>query len=565
MTWGVDVWGAGQLQEEKRVFSLFADNPSATSFAKASTQIRFQLGQKDRFRQGVVRSGAYLQAMQEVFRQYGLPVDLVFLAHVESSFNPMAYSKFGAAGVWQVTRSTGKRFLTVDYTLDERRDPMRATHAAARYLKENYELLGDWPLAITAYNHGAGGLQKALRKNKGYEGVFLNHRGRRFKFASRNFYSEFLAAKAVAIDYKHVFGPLDLALPQPAIQVTLPGFAQVKAIAGFFSVSIATIKEWNPALREPIFRGQKYIPKGYSLRLPAGEKQLAKQIAPIPKHIFFSEQKPSRFHLVRRGETAGQIARIHKVSLQDLTLANQLDRRSTIYAGQNLRIPIVGEKPILVASIEEKSIAVVPQSPTKTSEKVVKEKLPEPATPGDKQLAETNQVKEPTEEPKVLPQPEVHVPQVNPAIVQGDFYVDKIREEKGKKIGRIRVLVGETLGHYADWLGVRAWDIRRLNGLRYGRAIHVNNFLNIPLEKIGKEKFEEKRFEFHKEIEEDFFAAYQVSGVEIYKIKPGDTIWKLSREEFELPLWLIKKYNSNIDLGRLKLHQEMIVPLVKKV
>lgn len=265
---------------------------------------------------------------------------------------------------------------------------------------------------------------------------------------------------------------------------------------------------------------------------------------------------------MRRGETAGQIARIHKVSLQDLALANQLNRRSTIYAGQNLRIPIVGEKVVLMASLnkETTSSAVLPPIGEEKEKNIVIQEL----IPQEENSQESIAEKKP-EEVILPPSTETSLPQVNLAVVLGDFFVEKIIEEKGEKVGSIRVLLGETLGHYADWLGVRAWDIRRLNGLRYGRAIHVNQHLKIPLGKVEKEKFEEKRFEFHKEVEEDFFAAYQVAGVETYRVKSGDTIWRLSREEFELPLWLIKKYNSQIDLGRLQLHQEMIVPILKKV
>ena len=148
----------------------------------------------DRFREGLIRSGAYVDQIKEIFRSYGLPSDLAYLPHVESSFNPKAYSKFGAAGLWQFMRSTGKRFLEIDYTLDERRDPIRASHAAARLLKENYKALGTWPMAITAYNHGLAGMMRATRSKGNYEAIFKQYRSRLFKFASRNFYSEFLAA-----------------------------------------------------------------------------------------------------------------------------------------------------------------------------------------------------------------------------------------------------------------------------------------------------------------------------------------------------------------------------------
>ena len=127
------------------------------------------------------------------------------MPHVESSFDVTAFSKAGAAGIWQFTRATGKKFLTVNKFLDERRDPIRASEAAAKLIKSNYERLGDWPMAVTAYNHGIAGVLRAKKEMGTYEAVFENYSGRLFEFASRNFYSEFLAARHVAKNSRTVF------------------------------------------------------------------------------------------------------------------------------------------------------------------------------------------------------------------------------------------------------------------------------------------------------------------------------------------------------------------------
>ncbi|RPJ79748.1 MAG: lytic transglycosylase domain-containing protein, partial [Deltaproteobacteria bacterium] len=184
-----------ETKTEKRVYSLFADKKNLQSFRDASENIRFQLGQSDRFREGVIRSGAYLSEIRKIIKSYGLPEQLAYLPHVESSYNYNAYSKFGAAGIWQFTRGTGKNYMKIDYTLDERRDPILATHAAAKYLKKNYEHLGSWPIALTAYNHGANGMARAKREvGSDYASIYKRYNGKSFGFASRNFYSEFLAA-----------------------------------------------------------------------------------------------------------------------------------------------------------------------------------------------------------------------------------------------------------------------------------------------------------------------------------------------------------------------------------
>jgi membrane-bound lytic murein transglycosylase D len=128
-----------------------------------------------------------------------VPVDLVALPIVESGFRVVAQSSVGAAGIWQFTHGTGRRYMRIDHVLDERRDPLAATEAAARYLRGNYEMLGSWPLAITGYNHGEAGVATAVSQLGTTDlGVIVeNYRGRAFGFASRNFYSEFLAARDV--------------------------------------------------------------------------------------------------------------------------------------------------------------------------------------------------------------------------------------------------------------------------------------------------------------------------------------------------------------------------------
>jgi membrane-bound lytic murein transglycosylase D len=122
----------------------------------------------------------------------------------------------------------------------------------------------------------------------------------------------------------------------------------------------------------------------------------------------------------------------------------------------------------------------------------------------------------------------------------------------------------ETLGHYAEWLEVPAQHIRRLNGFRYGQPLHLSQQIKIPLNRVTKEEFEEKRFEFHQEMAEDFFATYRVEKVLTYFVKRGDNIWKLTHQEFEVPLWLIKRYNADVDFSTLIPSQKLIIPVVEK-
>jgi membrane-bound lytic murein transglycosylase D len=533
---------AVQDPEAKRVARLFGPNGAPAAFRSARHNIRCQIGQKDRFREGLIRSGAYMDQIKRIFRHHGLPEDLAHLPHVESSFNLKAYSKFGAAGIWQFTRSTGKQFMTVDYTLDERRDPIRASEAAAKLLKQNYNKLGNWPMAITAYNHGVAGMLRAKRVKGNYEAIFKTYTTRRFKFASRNFYAEFLAARHVAQNHELYFGALEQDKPLKTQEVVIEGYASISDLSRHFDVDIQTLHALNPALRPPVLKEQKYVPKGYVLRLPAHGIKGAS--AEKLQTVYQPRQKPSRFYRVKRGDTLSEIAMVHGFKVSDLISANNLNSRGTIYVNQNLRLPVHGEKPAqaepLVAEASESSH--------------------EDGTPLAQAKVETFE-KRPSPSLATLPASELPI---NPGLVAGNLEVAHVVVEGGRPIGLIRVEVEETLGHYAEWLAIPTQEIRRLNGFHYGRLLRLHQQVRIPLDGLSKEQFEEARFQYHQEIQEDFLRAYRIEGVQIYEVKNGDNVWTLCNETFNLPLWLIKKYNPDVNFYDLRRTQKLAVPVVEE-
>ncbi|MFC1867793.1 transglycosylase SLT domain-containing protein [Thermodesulfobacteriota bacterium] len=543
--------------EGKRVLVLFGPGASRTDFRKASDRIRCQAGLRDRFRKSIIRSGAYIDEIRRIFRSHALPEDLSYLPHVESSFNPKAYSKAGAAGIWQFTRSTGKRLMKVDYTVDERWDPIRASHAAARLLKESHKILGHWPLALTAYNHGISGMLRAKRSKGGYEEIFKGYKSRTFKFASRNFYSEFLAARDVAKNANKYFGELALEKPLKSRirEVVLKNYVPIQDLARHLKIDRALLRSLNPSLREPVHKGQKYIPKGYALLLPVkalGEKVVASAV--LPNHLYRPKQKRTLFYRVQKGDTAGKIAGRHGIRLSDLILANNLDPRAIIYAGDNLRIPANSE-----TNSEKAKTESVRQKASKPLTKRASSNI------GSRPVKYSASKASPEKWADKKDTPETGERPINPDIVTGNFLVEKVVSKKGRRIGIIRVEVEETLGHYADWLGIATRDIRMLNGFRSKRKIHIHDSLKIPLEKISKEAFEEKRFEYHKELQEDFFASFRVKDVEMYQIKNGDNLWTLCHEVFEIPFWLFYKYNSQVNIHRLSPSQKMIFPRVEEI
>jgi membrane-bound lytic murein transglycosylase D len=321
--------------EEERILHLVQKN-----FIKASRNIRSQLGQRDRFEEGLRKSGLYMKEIKRIFKEVGVPEELAVLPHVESSFQLGAYSSAGAAGIWQFTRSTGRRYMKVGYEVDERRDPIIAAYAAAKLLKYNYEQLKSWPLAITAYNHGANGMRRAKRRHgDDIVKIIDNYRSRTFGFASKNFFSEFMAALEVS-KYPHQYFPgVVMNKPFQFIEVPIEDYVHISTLVKHFEMSREEIAEYNPSLRRPVISGKKRIPKNYSFKAPVDrDLNLDELYASIPENLKFNKQVRVRWYTVRRGDALSTIARRHRTSVWKLKEMNML-RGSRIYKGQVLEIP----------------------------------------------------------------------------------------------------------------------------------------------------------------------------------------------------------------------------------
>ena len=263
--------------DELRLYQLYRDVQESDKFLKAAfrDRIRFQLGQSDHFKQGLYDSGRYLPIMESIFKSEGLPLELTRLPFVESSFNLEARSKVGASGVWQFMRTTGRQFLKMTAAIDERNDPIRATEAAAKLLKLNFETLKTWPLAVTAYNHGRSGMQRAVRKvaSDDLEKIVDQYSERRFGFASRNFFSELLAAVEVERNSTMYFGKIERAKPFDAIEVKIPNFIEIRVLIQQLKIDPWVLKSLNPALSDAVFSGRLLLPAGTILRIPTAPGQ----------------------------------------------------------------------------------------------------------------------------------------------------------------------------------------------------------------------------------------------------------------------------------------------------
>ena len=568
-------------------------DPDLRDIREAKQRMRFQLGQRDKFRDGVIRAGAFEAEMRAHFRDQGLPEDLAFLPHVESSFNVHAYSKYGAAGAWQFMRGTGKRFMKVDYVVDERLDPITSTRAAARLLRENYGVLGSWPLALTAYNHGAAGMNRAVRKlgTSRIDVIVERYDSPSFGFASRNFYAQFLAARRIVRSYESYFGPLDRDEPRVIDTVSLPFYADVSDLERNLGVSRETISELNPALRPPVFRSGKRIPKGYTLRLPAGTVvgDASTWLAAVPKASRHPDQHENHYYTVRRGDTLGRIASRHRTSVSALVAENDIGARRPIYPGQVLQIPdrFGGPAPAAKPDFElvktaEAAMLPTPQTvadavaPAVAQPEAPPEAAPEVVAPAPVVVAE------PAPEPALdletlvaavevtLPQPAQALETV--AITPAEMAVIAPEapgapdDSPFRRIDNERVIVDvdETLGHFAEWLEVTPQRLRTLNKLKPRRQLRAGQALRLDFGKVTPEEFQQRRLEYHKGVEEDFFGSFRVTTTLEHTLRPGETLWVLSHKKYAVPTWLIRRYNPDVDLGKLIPGTVLVIPIVEK-
>lgn len=237
----------------------------------ASEHIRSQRGMREQFKHGLEMSKRYDAIFRKVFHDAGLPEDLVYLPHVESSFQNRATSSAGAVGMWQFMPDTARQFGMInDLVIDERLDPVLSAQGAARYLRSAYLSLDSWPMAITAYNHGIGGMKQARSLfGKDFTAIIYHYNGPGFGFASRNFYAEFLAARDIANNPTYYF-PEGINYEKPVIldRIRLKKAAYLEKIAMFYYLSIQELININPAWKNTVQGVQ--LPAGTMIWLPAG-------------------------------------------------------------------------------------------------------------------------------------------------------------------------------------------------------------------------------------------------------------------------------------------------------
>ncbi len=587
--------------DEQRVWDLFKGKQYPTAFLAAMNTMRFQGGMRSRFAEGLVRSWSYLPEMERIFAEAGVPLELTRLPHIESSFENRALSKVGAAGIWQIMPATGRLYLRVNKNVDERLNVRAATMAAAQILRENYEKLGTWPLAITAYNHGANGMRRAVDTvgTTDFGIIVQRYRGPLFGFASQNFYAEFLAALELSQNYQQYFGDLLFAEPsrpvaleastvgepstfrafvEPARPVTLearvvgerhpeiaspPQFeAPLQASLvepppslGVESTPMPIVVRPLPVASPPVAApspGVGASPAPEAPRPVSVEKSTVAQAPPAvmpssvsaaPRQSPEASRTPGRVsppvaspsaptlppardkvYRVRPGDTLFAIAQRYETTVAALASLNGLSQRTGVKAGQTLRLP-------------------APPQPVVSAEKTPQKGMIVPVVAAVKSAA-------------ALPVHRTILTEVTPvpaAQTDDRFHIQG---------NTIRVAAQEQLSQYAEWLNVPVQRLLTLNRLSKRQTPALGTTLRLDFSKVSAAQFTQRRLQYHHGLEEAFLRRYRVGEVVTRKLKRGETFMSVSRETRRVPLWLLQRYNTHIDLKAARPGTELRIPKV---
>ena len=331
----VDVFNSDWEPVASETFSEYGTIPLIINDAVAKNLQYFQEGIPDRFQSYLDRFHHYKEVVEPIFREFGLPPELMYLSLVESGFNPRAFSRARASGPWQFMKATGRMYkLNVNWYVDERRDPIKSTVAAAHHLRDLYDRFGSWPLALAAYNAGSGKVSRAIRKT-GTRDFWKIRRTWYLRRETKDYVPRFIAATLIAKN-PTAYGFLAPEGDRHEFEEVLIGKpVQLSAITKQTGISFEELKRLNPELRRNIVPRSKG--PGYHLKVPVGMASLVStHLATLPVWTQ-PPPPPTQWYRVRRGDSLSVVARRFRMKVRQLKNMNNLSS-NLIRVGSRLRV-----------------------------------------------------------------------------------------------------------------------------------------------------------------------------------------------------------------------------------
>ena len=590
---------------QKEILALWPEGVSNQRLQQATNNVRWQVGQSNAFLEGLERSGAYRDYIDGVLIDKNLPPQLALLPHVESSFNPNAYSHANAAGMWQFTRPTGQRFMRIDRIIDERMDPYISADAAMDLLEYNYQVLGTWPLALTAYNQGVGRMSRAVRETDTDEiqEIIKNYKGPGFRFVGRNFYAQFLAVNDIERNIHQYFDDIQYESPITFTEVRLDSYIEAAGIERSFNIPLSQLRDDNPSLRNVVWQGLKRIPRGFRLRLRADQlPEITNFLAEIDNSYKHSTQLRDSYYEVQRGETLQAIASKFETTTEQLVSLNEIRNPNEIQAGQRISIPI--RERSLANETQASSLLDEPFESDPANLLEIGEELPnlserqtvaqttsiEMTESEDEGIANTiqggsaEQGNEPDEallvasrafpaeqsrESRASEDPmRVEVPDLpqQSNVNRSASILDSDPSDYSVALDDTIVLqASESVGQLADWLEIPTWDIRELNSISFRDQAVIGTKVLLTFDRVSRTDFENRRRKFHSNLQQDFFDNFIIRGAEEYEIKRTDNISRLALNRYSTPLWLVRQYNPGINFTSVYVGQRVVFPLLQPI
>jgi membrane-bound lytic murein transglycosylase D len=334
---------AGLVGVERDIFTALHALERSDKFAHADG-LRAQNGMLERFLDGYRKSGRYERFIHQEMQRNGLPKELIGIAFVESLFHTGARSKVGAAGIWQFMSYTGREYMHLNDVVDERWDPMIATESAARYLKQAKKELGTWPLAITSYNYGRGGMRE-LARNAGSEDfgkILAVTKAKRFGFAARNYYASFLAVLELLEEAGDRFTGVEKHDPWQYDVVLAPFALYARQVVATGLVDAGTLDGLNPALTQASLGNKVALPEGLPFRVPLGSGAAVwAALQALPETEKQQAARASHtVHIANGKQSLAAIARRYQLDVDVVAKRNGLPGKAVPRKGAKLSIPV---------------------------------------------------------------------------------------------------------------------------------------------------------------------------------------------------------------------------------